>query len=155
MAAGASANPNYIDENYANGGNSTGNNFISPDYRTPLSWQFNVGIQRELKPGTVLSVDYVRNVGMHFLLAYDTNHIGDARYLDTAAALTAIDATNTALRLPIDAASPAASIAPSPPGASMIDYAGNGLDSGVAYLPAPFEWLTPAAGLPGHQLGPG
>lgn len=42
----------------------------------------NVGVQRERKPGTVLSVDYLRNVGVHTLLAIDENHIGDARFLD-------------------------------------------------------------------------
>lgn len=129
VKAGASANPNYLGENMANGGNSTGNNFISPDYRTPLSWQFNVGMQRELKPGTVLSVDYVRNVGMHFLLSYDTNHIGDARYLDSAAALTAINATNEGFGCADGIAGIDCAITA---GASMIDYAGNGLDSGVA-----------------------
>jgi hypothetical protein len=128
--AGASTNPNFIDENLANGGNSTGNNFISPDYRTPLSWQFNVGLQRELKPGTVLSVDYVRNVGMHFLLAYDTNHLGDARYLDKGATLHAINATNEGFGCPDGIAGIDCSIAA---GASMIDYANNGLDSAVAF----------------------
>jgi hypothetical protein len=144
--AGSSTNPNYLAENYANGGNSTGNNFIGPDYRTPLSWQFNVGVQRELKPGTVLSVDYVRNVGMHFLLAYDTNHIGDARYLNKNAALAAISATNQGFGCPDGVAGINCSIAA---GASMIDFANNGLDSGTSYLvgyPA-FEFgLTPDTG---------
>jgi hypothetical protein len=142
-AAGASTNPNYIDENYANGDNSTGNNFIGPDYRTPFSWQFNVGVQRQIKAGTVLSVDYVRNVGLHYLLAYDTNHIGDARYLDTAAALSAINYANEMYGCPdgiggINCAIDA--------GATIIDYASpslpdgspapNGLDSGAAFAGA-------------------
>lgn len=129
-AAGASANPNYLGENYANGGNSTGNNFIAPDYRTPRSWQFNFGIQRELRSGTVLSVDYIRNVGTRSLLAYDTNHIGDARYLDAAAAQAAIDYTNDSYGCAPGIAGIDCAIAQ---GATMaVDYAANGLDSGVA-----------------------
>ncbi len=129
-AAGASTNPNYLGENYAQGGNSTGNNFISPDYRTPRSWQFNFGIQRELGPGTVLTVDYVRNVGTRSLLAYDTNHIGDARYLDVAAAQAAIDSTNDSYGCAPGIAGVDCAIAQ---GATMAgDYAANGLDSGVA-----------------------
>jgi len=46
----------------------------------------NVGFQRELKPGTVVSVDYLRNVGVHTLLAIDENHVGDPRFLDQAGA---------------------------------------------------------------------
>jgi hypothetical protein len=145
-AAGASTNPNYLGESYANGGNSTGNNFISPDYRSPRSWQFNFGIQREIKPGTVLSVDYVRNVGTRYLLAYDTNHLGDARFLDKAAALSAIDLTNASFTCPVGPAGVGCAIAA---GASMIDYAGNGLDSAATYNsgegpPGPF-YTGPAA----------
>lgn len=156
-AAGASDNPNYIDNNFANGGNSTGNNFMSPDYRTPFSWQFNFGIQRELVPGTVLSVDYVRNVGLHWLLGYDTNHIGDARYLHKAAALAAIDATNTATDDGTPTGVPLFTSSNGTPcpaglggidcvigaGGTMVDYAGFGLDSGVGYL----------AGYPAFEFG--
>ena len=45
-------------------------------------------------PGTVLSVDYLRNRGLHYLVYYDTNHQGAARYLDKNAAMSAINATN-------------------------------------------------------------
>src|SRR5260370_40977948 len=53
----------------------------------------NAGAPRPLKPGTVLSVDYVRNVGLHTLLGIDANHVGDARFLDPAGAQAAIAAT--------------------------------------------------------------
>jgi hypothetical protein len=150
-AAGAQANPNYLGANMANGGNSTGNAFISPDYRTPLSWQFNAGVQRELKPGTVLSVDYVRNVGLHYLLDYDTNHIGDVRYFNRTAALNAIDATNDAYGCPLGIGGIDCAIAA---GATIVDYANWGLDSGAAYLsgfPASMWGLTPdwGAAFPG------
>src|SRR6266404_5317094 len=71
---------------------NTGSMF-DPNYRSPYSVQMNVGIQRELKPGKVLSVDYVRNVGLHTLLGIDANHVGDARFLDKAGAQGAIAAT--------------------------------------------------------------
>jgi hypothetical protein len=143
-AAGTSTNPNYLGENYANGGNSTGNNFISPDYRTPRSWQFNFGIQRELRPGTVLSVDYIRNVGTRTLLIYDTNHIGDARYLDKAAAQAAINATNDSYGCAPGIAGVNCAIAQ---GATMADdYAANGLDSGKTYA---FGYGGSGAAFPG------
>ncbi len=151
--AGALANPNYLAANLANGGTSTGNNFISPDYRTPFSWQFNVGVQRQIKHGIVVSVDYVRNVGLHYLLAYDTNHIGDARFLNRAAALNAINLTNESF-------TQADGVTPCPDGsagincsitagATIVDYAGNGLDSGKTFLsglPASLNDLTPDTG---------
>jgi len=71
---------------------NTGSMF-DPNYRSPYSVQMNAGVQRELKPGTVLSVDYVRNVGLHTLLGIDANHVGDARFLDQAGAQGAIAAT--------------------------------------------------------------
>jgi hypothetical protein len=145
-AAGASANPNYIGATLANGADSTGNNFISPDYRTPYSMQFNVGIQREIRPGTVLTVDYLRNVGVHYLLAYDTNHVGDARFLNKTAALNAINVTNASFGCPAGTAGISCAIAA---GATIVDYAGNGLDSGNSYLggtPASLNGLTPNTG---------
>ena len=93
-AAGAQLNPNFLGETLAMGTNSTGDQFFAPDYQTPRSVQMNFGIQRELARGTVLSVDFVRNVQTHFLLGVDTNHVGDARFLNLAAALNAIATTN-------------------------------------------------------------
>ena len=144
--AGATANPNYIGENYAQGDSSTGNVFIAPNYRTPFSWQFNIGVQRELKPGTILSVDYVRNVGLHYLLSFDVNHIGDSRYLNKTAAMNAIDATNDGFGCPLGTAGINCAIAA---GATIGDYAGNGLDSGkqvFSGFPAFMFGATPDTG---------
>jgi hypothetical protein len=127
---GASANPSYIGTTLTDTGYGTSTNLISPDYRTPFSWQFNVGVQREIKPGTVLSVDYVRNVALHLLLDYDTNHVGAARYLDKNAALNAINATNESFECPDGPGGVNCTIGA---GASIFDYAGNGLDSGNAF----------------------
>ncbi len=145
-AAGASANPASLGANLANGANSTGNNFYSPDWQTPRSWQFNAGFEREIKPGTVISVDYVRNVGLHYLLTYDTNHIGDARFLNVAAALNAMNLTNEGFGCPDGSGGINCAIAA---GAGIGDYLGNGLDSGKTYLggtPASLNGLTPDTG---------
>ena len=140
VAAGAQSNGSYIGNTLAAGQNSTGNILIAPDYRTPRSWQINAGVQRELWRGTVLSADYLRNVGLHFLLAYDVNHVGDARYLDTTAASNAIAATLAACGVAsINAAiaacpglHPATSTSPVGP-ATIGDFQANGLDSGNAF----------------------
>jgi hypothetical protein len=67
-----------------------------PNYRTPRSWQINVGIQKEIRPGTVLSVDYLRNIGEHYLIGQDVNHSGAARSFNQANAVAARDAAQTA-----------------------------------------------------------
>jgi len=140
-AAGAQANPSYVGTVLTNAGN-----MFSPEYRTPFSWQFNVGIQREIKPGTVLSVDYLRNVSLHYLLAYDTNHVGDARYLNRDAALNAIAGVNDSYGCPTGIDGIDCAIAG---GASIFDYAEWGLDSGGTYLgayPASYYGLPPEYG---------
>src|SRR5438552_4163073 len=93
LAAGAQSNTGFIGNILADSFNNTGTELLAPSYRTPYSMQFNIGVQRELHPGTVLTVDYVRNVGLHSLLGYDTNHVGDARFLNLNAAQHAIALT--------------------------------------------------------------
>jgi len=141
LKAGPQNNGSYVGNTLADGANSSGNNLIAPNYVTPRSWQMNVGIQRQLWNGTVLSVDYLRNVGVHFLLDYDTNHVGDARFLNKTAAASAIATTLSQCGVAtIDAAiincpnNPAgtsqAGYTPRP--ATIFDFAHNGLDSGNA-----------------------
>ena len=67
---------------------------MAPDYRSPYSYQMNVGLQRQLWNGGVFSADYIRNINLHYLLGIDSNRIGDARFLNKNAALNAINATN-------------------------------------------------------------
>jgi hypothetical protein len=50
----------------------------------------NIGIQREIRPGMVLSVDFIRNVQTHYLLGVDQNHAGDIRYFNLGGANAAI-----------------------------------------------------------------
>lgn len=146
LAAGPQANANYVGTSLAEGVDSTGNQMIAPGYRTPYSLQFNGGIQHQFSTGTILSVDYLRNRALHLLEGYDVNHVGDARYLNTAAALNAIAATNQSFACPGGTAGINCAIAA---GASIVDYANNGLDSGRSYLagyPASGFGLTPATG---------
>jgi hypothetical protein len=86
----------------------------------------NIGIQREIRHGMVFSADYIRNVQTHYLLGVDQNHAGDIRYFNQAGALDAISATNSHFNCPSGAAGVNCAIAA---GASMSDYAGNGLGS--------------------------
>jgi hypothetical protein len=67
-----------------------------PGYRTPRSWQLNLGIEKELAPGTVLSLDYIRNIGEHYLIGQDVNHSGAARSFNQANAIAARDAAQLA-----------------------------------------------------------
>lgn len=114
------------------------NDMFNPNYKTPRSVQMNIGIQRELRRGTVFSADFVRNVQTHYLLGVDQNHTGDIRYFNLAGANAAIAATLAACNaVSISAAiapagcpglHPAANGAPAGP-ATMADFAGNGLGS--------------------------
>jgi len=72
-----------------------------PDYRTPRSWQANLGIEKEIRPGTVLSVDYIRDISEHFLIGQDINHTGAARSFNQANAVTARDVAQLANGCPV------------------------------------------------------
>ncbi len=132
---------------------------LAPDYQTPRSLQMNIGLQKQLWPSTLFTADYVRNVGTHYLIGYDTNHVGDATHLNTNAAINAINNTLGSNPLSLGCA-PAASAGASSqtavscymaavPGASIADFASHGLDSGGQFLagaPASLFGLTPDTG---------
>jgi len=126
ITAGPQANGAYFGN--VNTSANTGSMF-APNFRSPYSAQMNVGFQRELHHGTVLSVDYIRNVGLHTLLGIDQNHQGDASILDQGVATSAISATNASFNCGpgTDAASINCAILA---GAKIGDYAGNGLTGG-------------------------
>lgn len=113
------ANPNFV-------GNTLSLGYpYYPNFRTARSYQMNIGIQRQIGKG-VLTVDYLRNIEVHFQLGIDVNHVGDSRYLNVAAANNAIASTLSEFGVSnIDDAITA--------GASINDFAGNGLDSGAQY----------------------
>jgi Carboxypeptidase regulatory-like domain len=132
---------------------------LAPTYQTPRSLQMNIGLQKQLWPSTLFSADYVRNVGTHYLIGYDTNHVGDSTHLNTNAAVNAINNTLGSNPLSLGCA-PAVSAGASSqtavncylaavPGASIADFAGHGLDSGGQFLagaPASLFGLTPDTG---------
>lgn len=128
-----SANPNYVGPGLTGclQNNSAcffppGFSMFNPDYKSPRSIQMNIGIQREIRPGMVFSADYVRNVSTHYLLGTDVNQSGNIAYFNKSGAMQAINATNTSFGCPAGSAGINCAIAA---GASMSDYAGNGLGS--------------------------
>jgi hypothetical protein len=141
--------PNRLSAGLGIGSNAAPATF-APDFRTPRSFQMNLGFQRELRPGIVFSADYVRNIEIRSLLGVDLNHTGDARYFNTAGALAAISTTDAAYSgcAGISSASIQCAINA---GATMANYAGNGLDStaelGVRGCPAA------GCAFPGLNLG--
>jgi Carboxypeptidase regulatory-like domain len=143
----AGANPNFV------GNTLTLGYPYNPNFRTARSYQMNIGIQRQIGKG-VLTVDYLRNIGLHFQVGIDVNHIGDSRYLNMAAANNAIANTLSACGVAtIDQAIAACpGLYPGGGGASINDFANNGLDSGNAYntgYSVYYAWpgqLTPSTG---------
>jgi hypothetical protein len=87
-------NPNSVPTQIAEGLPIAPSGIFAPNYKSPRSVQMNIGFQREIAKGTVLTVDYLRNVGTHFLLTIDENHTGDAAFLNQPAALNAINEVN-------------------------------------------------------------
>jgi Carboxypeptidase regulatory-like domain len=125
------ANGIFLPTALQNGGlNLTGAGFLDPSFKSPRSIQMNVGVQRELRPGMVFSADFVRNVGLHYLISTDINHSGDVANFDPTLAAGAVTATLAACGVP----TVAAAIISCPGlhatgGATMSDFSGNGLDS--------------------------
>jgi len=150
----SSPNPSYLGQSL-----NSQQGLLAPNYQTPRSVQMNIGFQKQIRQSTLFSVDYVRNVGTHYLLGYDTNHVGDATHLNTNAAVNAINNTLAANPLSF-ACTPASGVGASSqtavncylarvPGASMSDFASHGLDSGGQFLggaPASLFGLTPDTG---------
>ena len=158
VAAGSSApNPSFIGTALSDGEDATGTDLLAPGYVSPRSLQMNVGIQHEIRPGMVLTADYLRNVETHTLLAIDTNHVGDARFFNLANAQAAILATVTNNQGSASAGCPAVNTVPGPAmvacylahfngnytaaagggvdssAGTISDFATNGLDSGYSF----------------------
>jgi hypothetical protein len=124
-------NPYYVGSLLDMGlGFGTGASMFDPRYKSPRSVVMNGGIQREIRPGMVLSADFVRNVQTHYLLGIDQNHTGDVRYFNKAGALNAISATNTQFGCPGGVGGIQCAI---DAGATMAAYAGNGLTSSADF----------------------
>jgi len=167
-------NGGYIGNLLASGvgiGTNTAPLTFAPDFQTPRSLQMNIGIQRQLRRGMVLSADYVRNVETHSLLGVDLNHSGDSRYFNKTGAAAAIASTITACGasslngalapggcLPLDP-TPAGG---TPIGAQMADFAKRGLTAsyelgigGTTVTGQPGTGGCPAVGCAFPGLNPG
>lgn len=157
----------YIAATAAVGSSGSNPNFVGntltlgypyyPNFRTARSYQMNIGVQRQIGKG-VLTVDYLRNVEVHFQLGTDVNHVGDSRYLNLPAALAAINTT-----VANAGCAPASSVSQAQTAigcyiqndssASINDFAANGLDSAGVYYgsvcggdSAAYCGLTPSTG---------
>ncbi|MEO6817873.1 MAG: TonB-dependent receptor, partial [Edaphobacter sp.] len=150
-AVGAATNGSYV------GNTLSINGAYAAPYRTPYSEQWNGGIQRELFKGGVLSVDYVHNSTLKIAQQIDVNHVGAARTLNTAAATHAIAATTSSFHCAGGSSSAAITCALAA-GATIANFAKNGLDSGNTFLssgPATYQGLTPATGAAFPGINPG
>ncbi len=127
---GSGPNGSFIGNALTDNVAATGLNLFYPGYRTPRSVQMNFGIQHEIRKGMVLTADYLRNISTHTLLLVDTNHVGDTRFFNLGAAQAAISATNQQFGCGagFDQASSQCAINA---GATIVNYAGAGLDSGA------------------------
>lgn len=123
-------NPNYAGSLLNQGLGLTG--LFDPNYRTPRSVEMNIGVQREIRPGLILTADFVRNVQTHYFLGIDENHAGDVHYFNKAAALEAIAATNKSFSCGTGTESSSIQCAISA-GARIADYAKNGLTSSADF----------------------
>lgn len=141
-AAGPASNPAYV------GTTLSVNGTYGAPYRTPYSEQWNFGVQREIFRGGVLTVDYIHNSTLKVGQQIDVNHVGAARFLNSAAARNAISATADAYGCGTGSGAAAIDCAIAN-GATIDDFSGNGLDSGNVVLngtPASYNGLTPATG---------
>lgn len=128
---GPQPNPNFIGTTL-NAANVNGYDVFDPNYRTPRSWQMNVGVQREIRPGLVLSADYIRNIGEHYLLAIDMNHSGAARSFNLANAIAARDSAQLANGCPAGAGQATCMINALGQAGAQAAYSAAGLDSNIA-----------------------
>lgn len=130
------ANPNYVGTLLQQGlGFGSVATMFDPNYQTPRSWEMNLGMQREILHGTILSADFVRNVQTHYLLGIDENLTGDVRYFNKAGAQQAITRTLAACGVTtIDQAIQSCpGLYPTGAGATMTDFAANGLTSSADF----------------------
>ena len=129
-------NPNYVGTLLKQGfGIGSGTSMYDPNFRTPRSVQMNIGVEREIRPGMIFSADFVRNVQTHYLLGIDENHTGDIHYFNKSAAQQAIATTLAKCGvLTVDQAIQACpGLYPGGGGASMADFASNGLTSSADF----------------------
>jgi len=102
---------------------------LDPHYKSPYSAQINIGMQRQIKPGLVLSLDYIMNRGVHFNMAVDRNRIGAANTLNIGLAESAIATTLSKCHAAtIDAALVSCAANKNAAPATINNFANNGLE---------------------------
>jgi hypothetical protein len=151
-AASSTSNPSFIGS--ASGDGLGAFSAYAGPYKTPYSIQFNGGAQFELLKGLILNVDFIHNATLKVPISVDTNHVGAARYLNTAAAQNAIAATLSdcgvnSIAAAITACPGLHTVKGVVTGATITDFANEGLDSGIVYLggeSASANGVTPATG---------
>ncbi|MGB0011858.1 MAG: carboxypeptidase regulatory-like domain-containing protein [Candidatus Sulfotelmatobacter sp.] len=86
--------PGLVNASYVGGALANGQaptlGLFAPNYISPRSIQMNIGIQREIHHGMVLTADFLRNVETHALLGIDVNHVGDVADFNLAGANDAV-----------------------------------------------------------------
>jgi hypothetical protein len=154
QANNTASNPSYIGHFL----NAAG--VYAAPYLTPYSFQYNFGIQQQIGRGTIISGDYVHNSTLKIPLVIDVNRDGSARSLNVPAAQNAIAATLAKCGATSVQGAIASCTALHPtgaPGATIQDFASNGLDSGNTYLggyPASVVGATPSTGAAFPGLNP-
>jgi hypothetical protein len=127
---------------------------LAPGFKTPRVVHLSAGIQHQVGERGVFSADYVRQIGTQFPLGIDTNHVGGSNYLTDgfnpnpllntyAAELGAINSTLAANPASVNCPQAVSTGGSSQaavncylstvPGASITDFAHNGLDSSNAF----------------------
>ena len=154
LAAGPATNATYIGTQLADDF-ATSTTLLAPNYVSPRSVQMNIGVQHEIRRGIVFNVDFLRNVSTHNFLLVDTNRVGAASTFRPGAAQNAIAETLTACGSGVTTIDMAISSCPGlhpAGGATIADFAKNGLDSGYQLCPT---GPCPAAAFPGISTAVG
>jgi hypothetical protein len=139
----ASTAANAISSNASFVGNTlSASGLYGPAYRQPYSEQWSFGVQREIFKGGVLSADYVHNSTLRIGQTLDLNHLGAARTFNLANAASAVTTTVAAC----GGGTLSSVIQPggcqglhkgaAASGATISDFAKNGLDSGSVFANA-------------------
>jgi hypothetical protein len=129
-AAAGSANVNYVGSSLT-ALNNRGYDLLYPGYRTPRSWQINLGIERKISSNTRVSLDYIRNIGEHFLIGQDINHSGAARSFNEANAIAARDSAQLAHGCPAGFDEATCMVAALGQAGAQAAYSAAGLDSNL------------------------
>ncbi len=146
--AGAALNGSFIGNTLAV---PNGDSAYSPNYKTPYATEVNFSLQRQLGRGTVVTASYIHSVTIDIAQTIDVNHVGDARFLNKAAAQAAITAAVTACASGDlqTAIANCPGLHPGGGGLTIQDLSGYGLDSGNVVFngqPASRQGATPDTG---------